>query len=357
MSFVVSALVVLLYVLAWMTLVVFVSRRLFGRPVSATRAVLAGAVALAAFSAAALVAGTGSDYQWAFFTLQVGLSVLAALAFLVIAEAVVPPGSGMGVVRWRRAWRRRVGRSRRYVEIASIASRHGLLPFTRRQRRALVDPGGRRALARSLRDALEEGGVAFVKLGQLLSTRSDLLPPEFVDELTTLQDRVTPEPWAAVESVLAEELGAAWHEVFAHIEHEPLAAASIAQVHAAVLSSGESVVVKVQRPGIRHLIERDLDIVDRIAHSLEGRSRSARRIGAVDLARGFARAMHEELDFRVEARNIIGVAAAAARRRDSSVHATTVGTALQRASARHGTPGWRLARRRRQPHRGAQPRL
>jgi ubiquinone biosynthesis protein len=298
-----------------MTFVVFVSRRLLGRPMGTVRAVIAGVVGIAVFSAFAAAAGTGSDYQWAFFTLQVGLSVLAAMTFLVAAEALVPRGSGTGWMTWRRAMRRRISRSRRYAEIVSVASRHGLVPFTRRRRRALLDAGERKALARSLRHALEEGGVTFVKLGQLLSTRRDLVPAEVVDELATLQDRATAETWEAVQRVLTDELGASWRDVFDHVDAEPLAAASIAQVHTAVLRSGQRVVIKVQRPDIDVMIERDMDVVARVAQSLEARTSWARRIGAVELARGFATAMREELDFRVEARNIASVAAAAAERR------------------------------------------
>ncbi|MGH9246879.1 MAG: ABC1 kinase family protein [Acidimicrobiales bacterium] len=303
-----------------MTLVVLVSRRLSGLRIGIARSVLAGLVGLAAYLIFGLGVQTRAENPWAFTTIQVGLSVLVTTGFLVLAEALVPQGSTMGFMTWRRAVKRRIGRSRRYVEISSIAFRHGLVPYNRRRRRAFGDQGERAELSRSLRLALEEGGVTFVKLGQLLSTRRDLLPPEFIDELTRLQERASPEPWEHVERVLDEELGGPWSDVFAELDPEPLASASIAQVHAAVLHSGESVVVKVQRPGIRQLIERDMDIVARIARSLERRTRWARRLGAADLANGFARAMQEELDFRIEARNMLGVATATARRGDDSVH-------------------------------------
>jgi ubiquinone biosynthesis protein len=174
-------------------------------------------------------------------------------------------------------------------------------------------PGRRAGLARSVRLALEEGGVSFVKLGQLLATRRDLLPTEFIDELDKLHHQVTPAPWPQVEQVLGAELGAAPDTVFAELDPHPLAAASIAQVHRARLrSSGADVAVKVQRPGIRPVVERDLDIVDRMARRLQTRTRWGATIGAVDLARGFTTALHEELDFRVEARNMAAVAAASA---------------------------------------------
>jgi ubiquinone biosynthesis protein len=154
------------------------------------------------------------------------------------------------------------------------------------------------------------GGLTFVKLGQVLSTRADLPPPVFVDELSRLQDQVAPADPAAVERELAEELGRPVAEVFAEFDREPMASASIAQVYRARLHSGEDVVVKVRRPGVAKVVERDLDIVARVAASLDLRARWARSLGVVELAEGFAAALTEELDFRVEARNISAVSAA-----------------------------------------------
>ncbi|HZA85188.1 MAG TPA: AarF/UbiB family protein, partial [Actinomycetes bacterium] len=202
-----------------------------------------------------------------------------------------------------------------YSQISRIAFRHGLTPFLSGRRRAELDtPDGRRELARSVRQALDEGGVTFVKLGQVLSTRPDLLPLEFVEELGQLQDQVAPAGWDQVEQVLAAELGAPVEEVFAGFDREPLAAASVAQVHAARLRSGEEVAVKVQRPGIRTVVERDLDIIVRLARTLEARTRWARALGTRSLALGFADAVREELDFRIEAGNMAGVAATAGDR-------------------------------------------
>jgi ubiquinone biosynthesis protein len=147
----------------------------------------------------------------------------------------------------------------------------------------------------------------------VLSTRRDLLPPEFITELSRLQDDAPQVPWPQVEATLRAELGAGVDEVFASFEREPLAAASIAQVHRATLAGGRPVVVKVRRPGVDSVARRDLDIVLRLALRLQRSTSWGRAVGAVTLAHGFADALDEELDLRIEARNLTAVAAAAAR--------------------------------------------
>jgi ubiquinone biosynthesis protein len=289
------------------------ARRLLGLQFGVLRTVLAGLVGSAAWLIFGLTIQRPQHRPLVLTTVQIGIALLAAMVFLVLAEAVLPSGS-VRPLGWARALRHRVGRARRYLQISQIAARRGLLPYLRGHRRLEADtPAGRAGLARSLRLALEEGGVSFVKLGQLLATRRDLLPAEFVAELGKLHHQVTPAPWAQVQRLLGEELGALPDTVFAEFDPCPLAAASIAQVHRARLrSSGAGVAVKVQRPGIRPVVERDLDIVERVARRLETRTRWGATIGAVDLARGFATALRAELDFRVEARNMAAVAAASA---------------------------------------------
>lgn len=288
------------------------ARRLLGLQLGVVRTVLAGLVGSAAWLAFGLAIARPQQRPFMLTTVQLGIALLVAMGFLVLAEAVLPSGS-LRPVTWARALRHRLARARRYLQISRIAARHGLLPYLRGRRRHQADtPAGRAGLARSVRLALEEGGVSFVKLGQLLATRRDLLPTEFVNELSRLHHQVTPAPWPQVEQVLGQELGTP-DAVFDKLDARPLAAASIAQVHQARLrSSGAEVVVKVQRPGIRPVVERDLDIVDRMARRLQTRTRWGATIGAVELARGFANALHEELDFRVEARNMAVVAAASA---------------------------------------------
>ncbi|MEU4425983.1 AarF/ABC1/UbiB kinase family protein [Actinoplanes sp. NPDC024001] len=245
---------------------------------------------------------------------------LLAMAVLVILEVLLPTGSLPGPVEMWRGARRRLARTRRYWTIVRIALRHGLGRFLRGRPAAGPDSAAsRRRLARSLRAALDEGGVTFVKVGQLLSTRRDLLPAEFVDELTALQDRAAPVPWDEIAAVLTAELGAPVEEVFAAIDREPLAAASVAQVHAARLRDGTEVVVKVQRPGVAAVVDRDLDIVSRLAESLETRTTWGRSFGVRALALGFAEALREELDFTVERDNLQTMAAALAASPDRGV--------------------------------------
>jgi ubiquinone biosynthesis protein len=293
------------------------ARRLLGMRFGLVRLLLAGLLGFAvagpiarAVLGAVPTSGDAVTPVW-FLVLTSASALVVAMMFLVIAEALVPSGSLPGPLEWRRELRGRVVRTRRYSQISRIAIRHGLSPYLRGRRRAELDaPAGRARLARSLRLALDEGGVTFVKLGQVLSTRPDLLSPEFTEELGHLQDQATPAPWSQVEQVLGSELGGPVEEVFDRFDRAPLAAASVAQVHAARLRSGAEVAVKVQRPGIRSVVERDLDIVARLARTLERRTRWARSIGAGDLASAFADAVRDELDFRVEAGNMAAVAAA-----------------------------------------------
>jgi len=314
-SAIVFAVVVLATSLALVAGLAWASRRLLGLPVGALRALIAGLLGFAAayFLGRALQAAQPGHLA-AFITVALGVPLVVAMIFLVVAEALVPSGMVPQPLEVIRGTRQAVARSRRYGQISRIAVRHGLGPYLRgRGLRRGDAAGGRAALAQSLRRALEEGGVTFTKLGQLLSTRRDLLPEEFISELAQLQDRAGPAPWEQVEEVIAESLGVPAGQVFAELQPEPAAAASIAQVHKARLRDGEGpgteVAVKVQRPGIRATVEQDLDILLRLAARLEDRARWARAVGTADVARGFAAAMREELDFRVEARNMTAVAA------------------------------------------------
>jgi ubiquinone biosynthesis protein len=197
------------------------------------------------------------------------------------------------------------GKVRRAVELTLAARRAHLL----RVLRELGIAGGREASRDSavrLREALEELGTTFVKLGQLLSSRSDLLPDVYLEELGKLVDDVPALPFAPIEAVIAEELGL---EHFARIDPEPLASASIAQIHAALLVSGRDVVVKVRRPGIEEQVEVDLEMLRRTAASAEKHSDTARLLQLRALADELESHLRAELDFREEAHNAELIAA------------------------------------------------
>jgi ubiquinone biosynthesis protein len=267
-----------------------------------------------------------------------GCAFLATLTFLFVTEMAFPSGGGLGVVGRLRSIRRRMARGRRYTQVTRIAVKHGIGQYLVGRRG--TDGTRDAVLARSLRRALEDAGVTFVKLGQVLSTRSDLLPAAYIDELSKLQDQVPPVPFEQVEQALVEELGRPLTEVFAEFDREPLAAASVAQVYRARLHDGDDVVVKVRRPGIERVVERDLDIVHRVARSLDLRATWARSLGVVDLADGFAVALTEELDFRVEARNIAAVSAvdSAAEIALPTVHGALSGEGVLVMRRLDGTP-------------------
>jgi ubiquinone biosynthesis protein len=159
-----------------------------------------------------------------------------------------------------------------------------------------------------LRMALEELGPTYIKLGQVLSTRPDLIPVEFTEELSKLQDSVPPFPFADAEIIIQRELGAPASEVFDHIDIEPAASASIGQVHRARLKNGEEAAVKIQRPGIRAVIEVDLEIMLHLATLAERHVEELALHKPVTIVEEFARTLEKEIDFRIEAVNIDRIA-------------------------------------------------
>jgi len=270
-----------------------------------------------------------------FFASVLIASMLFTVLFELIALSLSPVAArqrGVAVPNPFRALRRLFARWARYLQITGIIARYGLGPYLV-GRRGANSP--QRLWAR-VTQALTEAGGAFVKLGQVLSTRADLLPPEAIRELSRLQDSVPPAPPETIEALLTHELGAPPAEVFASFDDKPVAAASIAQAHTAELITGERVIVKVQRPGIREPVERDLDILIRIARTIEARAAWARGFGVVDLAQGFAASLREELDFRVEARNI-GAVAASLDVSDGARPPTDVDVRVPRVFAEHST--------------------
>lgn len=163
--------------------------------------------------------------------------------------------------------------------------------------------GSRKPEAEALARDLESLGPTFIKLGQILSTRGDLLPPEFVEALARLQDNVQPFPYEDVERIVQEELGVRLSKAFVEFEQTPVAAASLGQVHRAVLRGGRQVAVKVQRPGIHERVLKDLDALDEVAGLVDRFSR-APNIDARRLLEEFRKTLMAELDYREEARNL-----------------------------------------------------
>jgi ubiquinone biosynthesis protein len=188
----------------------------------------------------------------------------------------------------------------RAAEITRVLAKYGLA-----ERAASPDSeeGSLRARAERLRLALEELGPTFAKLGQILSTRPDLLPPEVIEELATLQDRVTPMTEAEVVAVMEEEFGVPWEDVFESIDPVPLAAGTIGQVHRARLESGDRVVVKVQRPNARDEIMRDLGLFELFAEKAAGRPGLRSLVDIPAVVEHLSASLRRELDFRQEAAN------------------------------------------------------
>ena len=158
-----------------------------------------------------------------------------------------------------------------------------------------------------LADDLEEMGPTFVKVGQLLSTRADLLPPEALRELSRLQDDVQPFPYEDVERIVGEELGVRMSKAFSRFDRAPLAAASLGQVHRAALRDGREVAVKVQRPNVREQVLRDMETIEEVAGFLDQHSDAARRVGLQRMVAELRRSLLRELDYRLEAQNMVAI--------------------------------------------------
>ena len=186
----------------------------------------------------------------------------------------------------------------RAAHVAQVFARFGLGDVMHRGR----DDGAGRA--RRFRSALEELGPTFAKLGQILSTRPDLLPAAVVEELADLQDHVTPLTEAEVVAVMEEELKVPWEDVFASIEPDPLASGTIAQVHRATLVGGQRVVVKVQRPTAETEIRQDLGLLERFAGKAAGRAAFQQVVDVPAIIEHLSSSLVRELDFRHEAANI-----------------------------------------------------
>ena len=200
----------------------------------------------------------------------------------------------------------------RLSEIAQVMVRHGFGYFFEAHKLTDLIPGRSRAQSEEsvssargqhLREVLEELGPTFVKFGQLLSTRPDVVPQDIISELRPLQDDVRPFPFEQAERVIEEDLGNSLERLFLDFEPAPVAAASIGQVHRATLPNGKPVAVKVQRPGAARQIEADLNLLYQAARLVKERVRALDFIDTRQLVDEFARQIRQELDYRLEGRN------------------------------------------------------
>ncbi len=210
----------------------------------------------------------------------------AGLARDLVRPRRLPPGARVASVSWRLGW--------------------ALLAWGLRERGTAASRAG---LSRRLRPAFERLGPTYIKLGQIISAGEGIFPEELVEEFRLLRDRVPPEPFPVVRRTLEEDLGRPLGEVFVSFDSRPIASASIAQVHAATLRSGERVVVKVQRRNVASLVRLDLAAMSFIAPILVGRIPVAALTNPPALVDLFAETIVEELDFRLEAQNMLDIAA------------------------------------------------
>ena len=260
-------------------------------------------------SAAVLVRDLDSFAAWdtirpQFYLLAFGLAVPATMAVMVFFELVFTTRAShrrfrpfRTLKRWFRMWVRG-------FRVTRIAARHGLAPLLG------LGHGETSArtpaeIARRTRISLEEAGGMFVKLGQLLVTRPDLLPPAALAELSLLQADVPPIAEEQVKTVVLEETGRPIQDVFTEVVWEPLGSASIGQAHAARLHDGREVVVKVRRPGLEEQVDTDLAIVRWLAHLSERRTGWGKAYNVTALASEFSGALRAELRFGIEAKHAI----------------------------------------------------
>jgi ubiquinone biosynthesis protein len=282
------------------------SLRLLGMRRGWGRALVAGALG---WGIGAVVALSLNDWDWGADGLvlhMLAIGIPTTMAVAVTLDLLSRPGSlaigeraGLVVApRPFRAVRRRISVLLRYRELVRLIRRSGFGP--------LLSPGGRAERSAEvtgvrLRRVLEEAGGVYVKLGQIAATRPDLIPPDICAELAGLQNRVAPEPMEPVKEVLEAELGGEVDLFFAEFDWEPLAAASIGQTYRARLHSGEAVVVKVQRPGIDEVMERDLAALALLAGLAQRRTQFGQGVRSGEMLDQFAASLRTELDFRREA--------------------------------------------------------
>jgi ubiquinone biosynthesis protein len=199
-------------------------------------------------------------------------------------------------------------RLKRYADIVALLAKYGRSDLIDQSSYSLPK-SSKLALAETpkaeeLADDLEKLGPTFIKLGQLLSTRGDLLPPPYLDALERLQDHIEPFPYEEVERIVSSELGGRLSKLFLDFDTQPVAAASLAQVHRATMRDGRAVVVKVQRPGIRELIVDDLEALEKVAEFIDAHTETGKRYEFTNMLTDLRHSLLHELDFKREASNL-----------------------------------------------------
>ncbi len=237
-------------------------------------------------------------------TLQLGIgwviyALIVSLVVSLIIDAMLRPRHGRRRRRPLAALRIRIEVTRRLLQITRAARHNGLIGRRLASRAELVSP----ETAHGVRETIEEAGGMLVKFGQIASTRDDLLPATFIDELSELRTSVPGLPPEVVRSVVESELRMPINEVFSEFDDRPLAAASIGVTHRATLLDGRRVIVKVQRPGIEQSVDIDGRVLIWAARKVERRSDQARRMGVVRIAQELVAGIRDELDFTREASN------------------------------------------------------
>lgn len=253
------------------------------------------------------VTNGSADLEWGNFS-EVGPWVLDKDAITWSRVAVVLRDQAQAEVpRLIRA--RKLPPLKRLV-VVSVRLGWALLPwFWQKKRNKFATPEESRAyISLRLRHAIEKLGATYIKLAQIISSGEGLFPSELVDEFKRCRDQVPPEPWDSVRTTVEQDLGARIEDVFSSFEKTSLAAASIAQVHRATLRTGEDVVVKVQRPSVSVLVRQDLQVMAWLAPFMIGRIKVAALANPPALVELFAETIVEELDFRMEASNMVDVA-------------------------------------------------
>ena len=299
-----------LFVLLPVVVVAFVAGRLLGTRHSAGTSFFVALVGYLIGVAAAV--GTDQEAEDVSRLDVFEIALLATMLLLTGLELL--RGSGprreQGWIRWWRQAVRRLGALRRSWEVVGIARRNGFGPAL------WLVPGRRKKLdgtmPERLRRTIEESGGTMVKLGQVASTREDVLPPEYAAELSKLRTTVEPAPRDEVATLLADELGGPVEAVFSEFDWTPIGSASIAQVHLATLRTGERVVVKVQRPDVADTMQRDVRALRELARFVDDRAHSSVGSQLAAFVEEFGGNLIEELDFRAEASNALDVAAAVA---------------------------------------------